>query len=221
MARDTKRCHCSSFPGKVFGAGDIVVNIVPLSLFYDVLILCALGAALASPRMSTLARPVVATFAFLCAWLATAAFDAMRAPLWTIFLGVALMVVGLVVIAITLHAWTQQNDDGEGGAGDDGPGGPGWAPPVSPRGGGSGVSAQRATRRGPQACPQCSRAARGRSRRKTARPRARAPRSPSRDRCLPARPVRAILPRPRGQHRACGRLRRGRRKRVASARASC
>ena len=76
-------------------------SIVSLSVFCDVLILCALGAAVASPRMSTLARPVIATFAFVCAWLVTAVFDALRAPAWTLFLGIAVIALSIGVVATT------------------------------------------------------------------------------------------------------------------------
>src|SRR5947209_6011659 len=47
--------------------------------------------AIAGPRPSQPARLVIATFAFACAWLITAALDAMRAPDWTMFMGGAVI----------------------------------------------------------------------------------------------------------------------------------
>ena len=113
----------------------------PVSAFADVVILLALAAAVASPRPSQLARPVIATCAFACAWLMTGVFDAVRAPDWTIFLGGAVIVVSIVVIAATLHLWTQGGDgadSGPGHGGDHGGGGPRRRPDAPPhRGGGS------------------------------------------------------------------------------------
>lgn len=111
-----------------------------LSVCADVVILLALAAAVSSPQASSLARPAIATLAFACAWLITA-FDAMRARDWTIFLGVAVIVVSIVVIIATLHIWTQGGDGGESGAGrggDHGGGGPGRQRPDAPQDGGGG-----------------------------------------------------------------------------------
>ena len=55
-----------------------------LAVFADVVILLALVAAVARPGASQPARPLMATFAFACAWLLTAMFDALRAPGWTV-----------------------------------------------------------------------------------------------------------------------------------------
>jgi hypothetical protein len=110
-----------------------------LSVFADVAILLVLAAALASPRMSQLARPVIATFAFACAWVITAASDAMHAQRWTIFVGAAVIVVSIVVITTTLHLWTQGDDDGDGGPGhrgSHGGGGPRSRQPDAPHHGG-------------------------------------------------------------------------------------
>jgi hypothetical protein len=112
-----------------------------LSVFADVAILLVLAAAVASPRVSSLARPVIATLAFACAWLATAVFDAMRAPGWTIVLGGAVIVVSIVLITASLHMWTQETDGSESGPGhrcDHGGGGPGRRRPDAPRHGGGG-----------------------------------------------------------------------------------
>jgi hypothetical protein len=62
---------------------------------------------------SQLARLVIASFAFVCAWLITAAFDAMRAPVWTTFTGGAVIVASIAVVIATLHVWTQAGDGGE------------------------------------------------------------------------------------------------------------
>jgi hypothetical protein len=67
--------------------------------------------------VSELARPVIATLAFACAWLITPASDVMRAPGWTIFLGGAVIVVSIVVIIATLHLWTREGDGGDSGPG--------------------------------------------------------------------------------------------------------
>ncbi len=111
-----------------------------LSVFADVVILLVLAAAVSSPRVSSLARAMIATFAFACAWLITA-FDAMLAPGWIVFLGVAVIVVSIGLIAATLHIWTQEVDGGGNGAGprpDDGEGGPGRRRPDAPHHGGGG-----------------------------------------------------------------------------------
>ena len=99
-----------------------------LSVFADVVILMTLAAAVTSPRVSSLARPVIATFAFACAWLITAVFDAMLAPGWTLLLGGAVIIASIVLITATLHNWTQGRDGSEsvpGRRGDHGGGGPG------------------------------------------------------------------------------------------------
>lgn len=111
-----------------------------LSVFADVVILLVLAAAVSSPRVSSLARPMIATFAFACAWLITA-FDALRAPGWTVSLGVAVIVVSIGLITATLHIWTQEIDGGGNGAGprpDDGGGGSRQRRPDAPQHGGGG-----------------------------------------------------------------------------------
>jgi hypothetical protein len=108
----------------------------------DLVILLALAAAVTSPRVSIVARPLIAIFALAWAWLLTAALDALRAPSWTILPGGAVIVVSIVVITVTVHLWTQAGDGGEsdpGQGGDHGGGGPRRRPPNAPkpRGGGS------------------------------------------------------------------------------------
>jgi hypothetical protein len=82
-----------------------------LSVFADVVILVALAIAMATRKLSSLARAVIATFAFACAWLLAAGFAAMGDRGWTIFLGAAVIVVSLAAITATLHRWTQCDDD--------------------------------------------------------------------------------------------------------------
>lgn len=110
-----------------------------MGAFADVVILLALVAAVANPRVPQLARPLIATFAFSCAWLLTAVFDALRAPGWTIFMGGTVIVVSIVVITVTVHLWAQGGDGGEsspGQRGDHGGGGPRRRPDAPQRGGG-------------------------------------------------------------------------------------
>jgi hypothetical protein len=113
-----------------------------LAVFADVVIMLALVAALASPAVSELARPLIAMFACACAWLLTAGFDALRAPGWTMFPGGAVIVVSLVVIIVTVHRWTQGCDGGDsapGQRGDEhGGGGPRRRRPDAPQRGGAG-----------------------------------------------------------------------------------
>jgi hypothetical protein len=112
-----------------------------LGVLAVVVILLALVAAVASPRVSQLVRPLIATFAFACAWLLTAVFDALRAPGWTVFMGGSVTVVSIVVITVTVHLWTQGGDGGESGPGqrgDHGGGGPRGRRPDAPQDGGRG-----------------------------------------------------------------------------------
>ena|SRR5947209_596628 len=113
-----------------------------LGVSADLAIMLALLAAVASPAVSQLARPLIATLAFVCAWLLTAAFDALRAPGWTTFTGAAVMVASISVTIVTVHRWTQNGDAGESGPGqsdDHDGGGPRRHRPVGPRrGAGSG-----------------------------------------------------------------------------------
>jgi hypothetical protein len=111
-----------------------------LAAFADVVILLVLAAAASSPRVSSLARLMIATSAFACAWLITA-FDAMRAPGWTVFVGVAVIVVSIGLITATLHIWTQEVDGGGDGprpGPDDSGAGPGQRRPDAPQHGGGG-----------------------------------------------------------------------------------
>lgn len=112
-----------------------------LAVFADVLILLTLAAAVASPRVSQLARPVISTFAFAFAWLLTAALAALRAPGWTMLTGGVVVVVSIVVSTVTIHLWTQRDDGGEAGPGqraNDGGGGPRRRRPDPPQPGGGG-----------------------------------------------------------------------------------
>lgn len=112
-----------------------------VGVFADVVILLALVAAVANPRASQLARALIATFAFACAWVLTAVFDALGAPRWTIFTGGAVIVASIVVITVTVHLWTQEGDGGEsdpGQRGNDGGGGPRRRRPDAPQLGGGG-----------------------------------------------------------------------------------
>lgn len=106
----------------------------------DVVIVLVLAAAVGSPRMSRLARPLIATGAFTCAWLLTAMLDALRAPGWTTLTGGVVIMVSIVVISVTVHLWTQGSEGGERGPGDRGGdgGGPRHRRPDAPdpRGGG-------------------------------------------------------------------------------------
>lgn len=93
--------------------------------------------------MSDLARLIIASFAFLCAWLSTAAAEALRSPDWATIVGGALIVVSVAAVVKTLHRWTQAGDrcETEPG-GDDGEGGPRchWPDGPPPGGGGSAPS---------------------------------------------------------------------------------
>jgi hypothetical protein len=112
-----------------------------LGVFGDLAILLALAAAVASSRLSRLARPMIATFAFACAWLLTAVFDALRAPGWTMIMGAAVIVVSIGVATVAVHLWTQGGEGGEGAPvrrGDQGGGGPQRHRPDAPRHGGEG-----------------------------------------------------------------------------------
>jgi hypothetical protein len=109
----------------------------------DLMVLLGWAAAVASPRLSKLARPVIATFAFTCAWLNSAVFDAMLAPGWTIYSWVgAVIVARIVVITGTAHLWTQRSDGGNSAGHRDAHGadGPRRHPPHGPQHGG-GVTA--------------------------------------------------------------------------------
>jgi hypothetical protein len=78
--------------------------------------------------MTQLTRLVVATLAFVCAWVITATLDAIRAPGGAMFFGVAAIAVSIVAAVATLHRWAQP-----GGAGG---GGPRRHPPSGPNAGG-------------------------------------------------------------------------------------
>jgi hypothetical protein len=107
----------------------------------DVVILAALGVAVASRRVSQLARPVIATLALACAWLIAAGSAAMQAPGWTMFLGGVVIVASIAVATATLHVWTQGGDGGDiapGERGAHGGGGPGRGRPDAPQPGAGG-----------------------------------------------------------------------------------
>jgi hypothetical protein len=106
----------------------------------DGVILLVLVAAVASQRVSQLARLLIATFAFMCAWLLAAGFAALRAPGWTTFTGCAVIVVSIVVMIVSLHLWTQAGEGGQSDGehrGDHG-GGSSRRKPDAPRRGGGG-----------------------------------------------------------------------------------
>lgn len=110
-----------------------------LSVIVDIVILVALAVAVASRRLSQIARPVIATFAFVCAWLLVAGVDAMGVRGWTIFLGAAVIVVSIAVMTATLHLWAQGGDGGDlgpGHRGAQGGGGPRRRRPDTPQHGG-------------------------------------------------------------------------------------
>lgn len=105
----------------------------------NVVVFVALAAAVVSPRLSRLARTMFSTFAFVCAWLITALFDAMRSPDWAVLMGAALIAVSIVVVIATLHRWTQAGDGGgtpPAGRRDEGGGGPRRHGPDPPKTGG-------------------------------------------------------------------------------------
>ncbi|HET6866816.1 MAG TPA: hypothetical protein VFH80_12935 [Solirubrobacteraceae bacterium] len=77
-----------------------------LSVFADIVILLALAVAVASRRVSQLARLVIATFTFACAWIVGAGFDAIGVRGWTLFVSGAVIVVSIGVVTATLHLWT-------------------------------------------------------------------------------------------------------------------
>ena len=119
----------------------MVASIGFLGACADLAILLALVAAVASARISELARALIATSAFGCAWLLTAVFDALGAAGWTTLTGGGVMVVCIVVLTVTVHLWTQGGDGGEPGSGqrgNDGEGGPGRGRPDAPHHGGGG-----------------------------------------------------------------------------------
>jgi hypothetical protein len=81
------------------------------------------------PRRQTtrLGRLLIATFAFLCAWLLAAELEVLGAPGWTMLTCGAVIVISIIVIIVTLHLWTQGGDGGESDPGrrdDHGRGGP-------------------------------------------------------------------------------------------------
>jgi hypothetical protein len=109
-----------------------------LSVFADVVTLAALAVAVVSRRVSRLARLVISTLAFACAWLVAAGFDAIGVRGWTIFLGAAVIVVSLGVVTATLHLWAQGGNVGPGHRGAHGGGGPRQRRPDAPQPGGGG-----------------------------------------------------------------------------------
>jgi hypothetical protein len=109
------------------------------SVFADAVILVVLAAAIANRNVSRLARPVIATFGFVCAWLIAAGFDAMGVRGWAIFLSAAVIVVSLAAVTATLHFWTLGGEGGGAGPGPRGAhggGGPRRRRPDEPQPGG-------------------------------------------------------------------------------------
>jgi hypothetical protein len=124
------------------GAAAMTASIGLLGLFAELAILAALAAAVVSPRLSLLARALVATLAFACAWLLSAVLAALRAPVWATAMGCALIVISIVVITVTIHLWAQAGVGGEHGRGqqdDEGKGGPRRRRPDAPQPGGGGT----------------------------------------------------------------------------------
>lgn len=120
----------------------MTASIALLAPLADALILLALAAAVASPRLSQLARPLIATFAFACAWCLTAVISLLRAPDWTLFTGGTVIVVSIVVMMVTVHLWTQEagaRESSPGRRGDDGGSGPRRRRPDAPQPGGGGA----------------------------------------------------------------------------------
>src|SRR5947209_3547441 len=111
-------------------------------LLADVVILLALLVAVTRPRVAQVTRPLIATFAFACAWVVTVACDALRAPSWTLVIGAAVLVAITGVIIITVHLWTLEPHDDENPpapSDEDGGGGPGHRRPDPPRQGDGGT----------------------------------------------------------------------------------
>jgi hypothetical protein len=124
------------FPDRRHPHRTVTTPVGLLSVFADVAILVALAAAIASPKASQLARPVIATGAFGAAWLTAALSDLMRAPGWVVFLGGLVIVVSIFVVTVTVHAWAQEGAGGSRGPGDRGErggGGPRRRPPDAPQ----------------------------------------------------------------------------------------
>lgn len=109
--------------------------------FAYVVVVLVLAGAIAYRRLSQLARLMIATFVFACAWLITAALDAIRAPDWMMGVGGVVVVLSIVAVFATLHLWTQADGNGEphpGYGGDDGGGGLRHRQPDLPQPGGGG-----------------------------------------------------------------------------------
>ena len=116
-------------------------SIVLSAALVNAVVVLALAAAVASPRVSPLARLVIATSGFTCAWLTTAGFAAARLPNWTMYMGGAVIMLSIVVVIGTLHRWTQagHGDDSQPeDRGDEGGGGPQRRWPDAPHQGGGG-----------------------------------------------------------------------------------
>lgn len=112
------------------------------SVFADAVILVVLAAAIAKRNMPRIARPVIATLAFVCAWLIAAGFDAMGVRGWAMFLSAAVIVVSLAAITATLHFWALGDEGGDAGPGPRGAhggGGPRRRRPDAPQPGGGGA----------------------------------------------------------------------------------
>lgn len=88
--------------------------------------------------LTPLARALIATFAFVCAWLLSAALATLHAPRWTMFTDGAVIVTSIIGISVGLHFWTQADEGGESddGQGGERRGGPRRPRPDAPPGGG-------------------------------------------------------------------------------------
>lgn len=114
-------------------------SIAPMAVFANATVLVLLAGAVASRRLSQVARLVIAIVAFTLAWLLAAAFEAGRAPEWTMFMGGSVIVVSIVVVIAALHLWTRGDGGGnprDRGRPEDGGGPRRW--PEAPQGGGGG-----------------------------------------------------------------------------------
>lgn len=112
------------------------------AVFANLVVFLVLTAAFASRKRSQLDRLATAAFAFVCAWLINAAFEATRPAELIAFLGGAVIVASIVAVLISLHRWAQGGASDETQTerrGDEGGGGPRRDWPDAPQhdGGGS------------------------------------------------------------------------------------
>lgn len=110
----------------------------PCAVLADLLILLVLIAAAAGRRLPKTAQPLVATLAFVCAWILAGALDALHAPVWTLSMSGGVIVTSAAALAVIVYLAAPQADGGGGGRGhDDGGGGPDGPPEHGPQGGGA------------------------------------------------------------------------------------